>query len=109
MDEDSDDESETEVDGEPLYEKRFPGAGKVFGKGSDILTSITESDEFRVQRKTNLYFPFSCKMEWEVAKWLSTLNVSISQADAFFKLEYVRCSLLYLPRTTIKYYPSRFV
>lgn len=93
VDVESDDESE--ADDQP-YERRFPGASETFAKGSDILSSVAEADAFCEERKTNVYYPFSCKTEWEVARWLSGLNISLAQLEKFFKLDYVRLALLYL-------------
>ncbi len=68
----------------------FRGAGKDFGQGSDVLSTIVDSDKFKEERKVNPYYPFSCKTEWDVVKWLSSLNTSVKNIEQFLKLEYVR-------------------
>lgn len=37
----------------------------------------------------NIYFPFACKMNFEVVLWLSQLNASEKLLDEFFKLSFV--------------------
>lgn len=87
---DSDDTEDTDTDDEDELIDYFPGAGEKVGDGSDLLSNITASDKFKEERKVNLYYPFSCKMEWESVKWLSSLNVSMKRIDEYLKSDYVR-------------------
>lgn len=47
-------------------------------------------DRFREERKQNMYYPFSCEEDMEVALWLAGQELSINQIDKFLKLQYVR-------------------
>lgn len=68
----------------------FPGAARVEGKGENLFEKIKESARREPEREGNAYYPFSCEMDWEVALWLSRLNVSQAKVDEFFRLKYVR-------------------
>lgn len=64
--------------------------GTTYGKGQNTLEGLFENDTYADERKTNRFYPFSNKMEWEVASWLHKLHVSVDLLDQFFKLKYVR-------------------
>ncbi|KAJ3963290.1 hypothetical protein EV361DRAFT_769805, partial [Lentinula raphanica] len=44
-------------------------------------------DRFAEQRKTNLYYPFTSRKEWQLANWLLTSSLTMAEMDGFFKLE----------------------
>lgn len=72
-----------------IYTEHFQGAAKVLRTETNLFHNLLSEDEFYDCRQTNRYYPFSCETEWEVARWLSGLNVSVEKLDAFFKLKYV--------------------
>lgn len=72
----------------------FPGAAKTYGMGYTFL-SLFNTDENSVYRKTNLYYPFSCKQDWEIASWLLRSGLSMGKIDTFLSLEMVSNRLLY--------------
>jgi hypothetical protein len=72
----------------------FPGAAKTFGIGYTFL-SLFNTDENNVYCKTNLYYPFSCKQDWEIVLWLLRSGLSIEKIDTFLSLEMVSDHLLY--------------
>jgi hypothetical protein len=45
----------------------------------------------------NIYYPFSCSLEWDVAKWLHESRMPLSKIDQFMQLNYVRCISLRNP------------
>ncbi len=72
------------------YIKPHPTAGKIYGKGRTILQEIDDKDEYKKERKTNVYHPFMSRQDFEMGAWLSQSNASMSQIDDFLKLPYVR-------------------
>jgi hypothetical protein len=77
--------SEEETQGITDY---FPGAAATFRIGYTFL-SYFNSDENSVYRKTNLYYPFSCSKDLEIALWLLRSGLSMGKIDAFLSLEMV--------------------
>lgn len=76
----------------------FPEPPLAFEHGYTFL-SLFESDENSVHRKTNLYYPFSSRREWQVAAWLLRSGLSMGQIDSFLALEMVRALFLMLSRS----------
>ncbi|KAH8109742.1 hypothetical protein DFH11DRAFT_1515182 [Phellopilus nigrolimitatus] len=62
-------------------------AGKVFDFGKNRFSETWNSDQFSGERHLNPYHPFNDERDWELAKWLQDLNVSMEKVDAFFKLK----------------------
>ena len=75
---------------ENSFTKSHPTAGKTYGKGRTILQDIEERDQYIEDRKTNPFFPFRSRQDFEMGAWLSQSNASMSQIDAFLKLGFVR-------------------
>lgn len=71
--------SEEETQGITDY---FPGAAVMFRIGYTFL-SLFNSDENSVYRKTNLYYPFSCSKDMEIALWFLCSGLSMGKIDAF--------------------------
>jgi hypothetical protein len=71
------------------FEETFLGAAQTYGQGLDVFDYITHCDANAPDRESNSYYPFSCFTDWEVARWLSRLNVPMYAVDEFFKLKYV--------------------
>lgn len=88
-DSDDTDDSDSDSDEDGITE-RFEGAGKKTGEGYDLLSALAAADRFKEQRRINPYYPFSCKTEWDVVKWLSSLSVSMNRIDEYLKSDYVR-------------------
>ncbi|KAF8425395.1 hypothetical protein L210DRAFT_3421273 [Boletus edulis BED1] len=47
-------------------------------------------DEFSDARKSNLYYPFACRNEWELVLWLLHSGLSMKAIDAFLSLPIVK-------------------
>lgn len=73
---------------------KHPTAGQSHGKGQNTLERISLA-YFVEQRKTNIYYPFQNKDDWEVAAWLSNSNLSMSEIDRFLKLPFVRTNFFF--------------
>ncbi|KAG1889009.1 uncharacterized protein F5891DRAFT_1198886 [Suillus fuscotomentosus] len=67
----------------------FPGTAKTYGMDYTFL-SLFNTDENRVYCKTNMYYLFSCKQEWEIASWLLGSGLSMGKIDLFLSVEMVR-------------------
>ena len=72
----------------PGITEYFPDAVTTFGAGHTFL-SLFNCDENSVYRKTNLYYLFSCKKDWEIASWLLCSGLSMGKIDTFLSLEMV--------------------
>ncbi|KAG2341505.1 hypothetical protein BDR05DRAFT_976868 [Suillus weaverae] len=67
----------------------FPGAAKTYTMGYTFL-SLFNTDENSVYHKTNLYYPFSCKEDWEIVLWLLHSGLSMGKIDTFLSLEMIK-------------------
>ena len=71
--------------------EEYPGAGRIKGRGCSAYMQLLKVDEHVGQRDVaGLWYPFSCREEWQVFRWLSSLRVSMDKVDEFFSLDYVR-------------------
>ncbi len=70
----------------------FPGAGKTFGKGFNILENIDNTDMYPEERKTNIYHPFKSLDDFKMAAWLIESGASMAHIDGFLKLPMVNSS-----------------
>jgi hypothetical protein len=50
---------------------------------------IHYEDQHAEERRSNLFWPFSCFIEWEVAQFLESIGISQEKKDEFFHLKYV--------------------
>jgi hypothetical protein len=64
------------------------------GMGYRFL-SLFNTNENSVYYKTNIYYPFSCKQDWEIVLWLLHSGLSMGKIDTFLSLEMVSNHLLY--------------
>ena len=60
----------------------FPG-GKTF-------MDFFEMDQYAEERKTNIYFPFASREEWQFASWLLRSRLSLAAIDSLLSLDLVR-------------------
>lgn len=66
----------------------FPNPPLAFEEGYTFL-SLFDSDKNSIYRKMNLYYPFSCWREWQVASWLLHSGLSMGKINSFLSLEMV--------------------
>ena len=70
--------------------EEYPGADKIKGQGCNTYTQLLQADEHSEQRSVSgIWYPFACREEWQVFRWLSSLRVSMDQVNEFFSLDYV--------------------
>lgn len=58
--------------------------------GGHNLLETMDLDQHADNRKTNLFYPFADKMDWEVARFIHDTSLTQQQIDRFLKLDYVR-------------------
>ena len=69
----------------------FPGAGVTYGSAPTFLDRFNE-DQYAPFRTANAYYPFSSEVEWELASFLLSSNLSMQKVNEFLKLKLVGCS-----------------
>ena len=70
--------------------EEYPGVDKIKGQGCNTYTQLLRTDEHSEQRSVSgIWYPFACREEWQVFRWLSSLRVSMDQINEFFSLDYV--------------------
>lgn len=66
----------------------FPNPPLAHQDGYTFL-GLFDSDENSIHRKTNLYYPFSSRRDWQLAAWLLRSGLSMGKIDSFLSLEMV--------------------
>ena len=75
--------------------EEYLGADRIKGQGCNTYTQLLRTDEHSEQRSVSgVWYPFACREEWQVFRWLSSLRVSMDRVDEFFGLDYVSSLLL---------------
>ncbi len=69
----------------PIVDK-YPGAGRDYGKGRDILQEVDAQDMYAQERAKCLYYPFENEDDFDMAAWLMESGVSMAHIDIFLKL-----------------------
>ncbi|KAJ3925115.1 MAG: hypothetical protein NXY57DRAFT_856951, partial [Lentinula lateritia] len=62
-----------------------PNAGLSVGQGATFLDDFND-DRFAEERKTNLYYPFASRPEWETASFLLNSSLSMLEIDSYLQL-----------------------
>jgi hypothetical protein len=71
-----------------VIEDLYPNAAAVVATAASTFSALYDE-----QMKTgdgNIYYPFTRRMEWELAQWLHKSGISRARIDEFMKLGYVR-------------------
>lgn len=89
------------------YVETYHGAGATYGTGKTFMDQF-DSDEHASRRKTNLYYPFCSKVEWELASWLLRSNLSLRAIDNFLSLKLVSSHMLSTEKTKLNDTLNRF-
>ncbi|KAG1765881.1 hypothetical protein EV702DRAFT_1204407 [Suillus placidus] len=59
-------------------------------QGGYTFLGLFDSDENSIYRKTNLYYPFSSRRDWQLAAWLLHSGLSMGKIDSFLSLEMIK-------------------
>ncbi|KAG1744029.1 uncharacterized protein EDB91DRAFT_1050733 [Suillus paluster] len=51
-------------------------------------------DEYAAEREKNQYFPFTSKLDWEMASFILRSDLSMADIDEYLNLKFVRCAEL---------------
>lgn len=72
----------------PYFVKEYTGSAQIFGTGPTFLDKF-DMDKYSPHRKTNLYYPFASREEWEYSFFLVRSNMNLAHVDELLKLEKV--------------------
>jgi hypothetical protein len=89
------DRREPELDSGTLEE--FPGAARVFAHQQNSFLDHFDRDQFSQERRTNLYYPFASRADWEFGLWLTRSGLSMAAIDSLLSLELVSFHVTRLP------------
>ena len=74
--------------------EEYHGSAEVKFQSHCLYNRLMLADRDGGGRNTdNFWYPFSCHMEWQVFKWLSSLRDPMGKINEFFNLEYVCLNL----------------
>jgi transposase-like protein len=73
----------------------FPRAAETYGQTKSFMDKF-DDDQFSELRKTNLYYLFMGKDEWELASFLLSSGLSMGKIDKFLRLKMVSVPTLCL-------------
>ncbi|KAH7917570.1 hypothetical protein BV22DRAFT_1026118 [Leucogyrophana mollusca] len=63
----------------------YEGAGEAL-EGGELFMDTFHEDEHAEKRKTNIFYPFASKQDWELASWLLCSGLSMTAIDSFLSL-----------------------
>ena len=71
------------------YHDVFVGAGKSYGRGENTFSRMWNADKHCQRREKISYYPFSCKTDFDVAKWIMESPLPTEKVDELLDLNYV--------------------
>ncbi|KAF7975623.1 hypothetical protein HWV62_9217, partial [Athelia sp. TMB] len=71
------------------HREYFPVTGQVHGNAPTFM-DLFDTDTHANKRKSNLYWPFDTKGDWEIGSWLLRSGLSMRLIDEFFHLEKIK-------------------
>ncbi|KIM55110.1 hypothetical protein SCLCIDRAFT_30621 [Scleroderma citrinum Foug A] len=69
--------------------KYFPHAAHVYDGGLTFMDQF-DTDLFSALRRSNLFYPFASRQDWELGSWLLRSGLSLVAIDKFLLLELVK-------------------
>ena len=75
--------------GHPGCRDVFDGAGKSYGRGENTFSQMWNADACCRMREKNPYYPFSCKMDFDVARWIMESALPTRKVGELLDLNYV--------------------
>ena len=82
------DGSAAKSNGPVAVEEIYKNAGQGYGQQETLFQALRKQQLERGQG--NIYYPFSCYQDFELAVWLHESGLSQTQIDKYLKLAYVR-------------------
>lgn len=87
--------------------EEFPGAAAVFAQQQNSFLDRFDRDKFSHERRTNLYYPFASRADWELGLWLTRSGLSMAAIDSLLSLELVSFTITHFLVTVTKVHISR--
>lgn len=69
--------------------EEFPGAAAIFLRQPNSFLERFDRDQFSQERRSNLYYPFASREDWEMGLWLTRSGLSMAAIDSLLSLELV--------------------
>lgn len=69
--------------------EQFPGAASIFLRQPNSFLERFDRDRFSQERRSNLYYPFASRADWEMGLWLTRSGLSMAAIDSLLSLELV--------------------
>lgn len=88
--------------------EHFPGAARIYKHGNTALDDFDE-DQYAPERLQNLYYPWSSREEWQLARFLLQSTLSRNEIDDYLKLELVSCSSIFRNSTDKIFRPNEVI
>jgi len=89
------DNSDAKSNGPVAVEEIYENAGRRYGQQEPLFKALHKKQLEKGQG--NIYYPFSCYEDFELAVWLHESGLSQTQIDKYLKLAYVRNRLSKIP------------
>jgi len=78
----------------PVFRENYLGAAETWGRGMTFM-DVFDADYHSDERKSNLYYPFASREEWQLGYFLLSSGMSMPKIDLFLRLNLVSKSFLY--------------
>lgn len=75
--------------GQQCVVEEFPGAATTYEQERTSFLRRFDQDQFSEERRTNLYYPFASRVDWELGLWLTRSGLSMAATDSLLSLELV--------------------
>ena len=73
--------------------EEFPGAAAIFATEEKSFLHWFDRDQFSQHRRSNLYYPFASRADWEFGLWLTRSGLSMTAIDKLLSLELVSLTI----------------
>ena len=79
-----------------LFVENYPGAADIIDTGPNMYAQRLEADSEHSggREVVGPWYPFAGRVEWELAKWLNSANLSMNKIDEFLRLDYVSTTVI---------------
>jgi hypothetical protein len=69
-------------------------SSSIFSSGKNLLQQMDDDAFAQIRVKYDVHYPFSCRADWQLAKWLTNSSLPRSEIDTFLRLDYVSTGCL---------------
>lgn len=71
-----------------------PNPSSIFAPGKNLLQQMDDDALAHIREEYDVHYPFSCRADWQLAKWLTNSSLPRSEIDTFLRLDYVSTGCL---------------